>query len=78
VIDGEFTVADICERGRPSDAQICIEGVIEKWSDWDPAAAVAACESISPDLKPTCVAAANDGMYRLNKPTMSLYTASGE
>lgn len=73
VMDEAYTVGDICERGRHEDAQMCIEGLIEKWQDWNPAAALAACNSVSESLKPTCTAAANDGMYRLDKPTIGLY-----
>jgi hypothetical protein len=78
VMNGEFSVADVCEGGRPEDAQICIEGAIEKWSDWDRPAAAAACDPISDELKPICLAAANDGMYRLDKPTLELYLAFDE
>lgn len=63
----------VCGQGGEIDRALCIEGAIEKLSDHDPAAAERACGTLSGEDKPVCLAAAHDGMYRLDKPTMKYY-----
>ena len=63
----------ICEKGSEADRALCIEGAIEKLSDHDPALAERACRSIEGRDQEVCLAAAKDGMYRLDKPTMKYY-----
>jgi hypothetical protein len=54
---------------------MCIEGVTEKLSDYDERRAVAACAVLDGANAEVCRAAAQEKMYRLDKPTMELYTA---
>lgn len=63
----------ICEKGSEADRALCIEGAVEKLSDHDPGLAERACRSIEGKDQEVCLAAAHDGMYRLEKPTMKYY-----
>lgn len=63
----------VCEKGSDADRVLCIEGAIEKLSDYDPALAERACRSIGMKDQEICLAAAHGGMYRLTKSTMTYY-----
>lgn len=65
----------VCEKGSDADRALCIEGAIEKLSDYESALAERACRSIVGKDQEICLAAAHDGMYRLTKPTMTYYLA---
>lgn len=65
----------VCEKGSGADRAVCIEGAIEKLSDYESALAERACRSIVGKDQEICLAAAHDGMYRLTKPTMTYYLA---
>ena len=66
-------MAAVCGTGGREDRTACMEGVVEKLADYDPAAGRAACESLSGRLRKACRAAAEEKMYRLDKPSLHLY-----
>ncbi|NIP38098.1 MAG: hypothetical protein GWM89_03365 [Candidatus Dadabacteria bacterium] len=63
----------ISNQGDYEEKVMCVEGVIEKLSDMKETAVFEACDSLDGELGQVCEAAAIEKMYRLNKPTMSLY-----
>ncbi|MDE3226498.1 MAG: hypothetical protein KGN30_13930 [Nitrospirota bacterium] len=64
---------ELCETERSEDRAVCIEGAIEKLADFDEARAREACAELTGPLEAACRAAADEKMYRLNKPTLRLY-----
>ena len=74
VLKNPKLLADICKYGTSSDQAVCIEGAIEKLADYDRTKAIDACDNLSGESQKVCLAAAQGTMYRLNKPTMGLYT----
>ena len=64
----------ICEQGTADDQAVCIEGAIEKLADLDQPLAFEACTALREENADVCKAAAREKMYRLNKPTLPLYT----
>jgi hypothetical protein len=70
-------LAEVCRYGTLDDQIICIEGAIEKLSDYDKQAALSACGSLGKEKTSLCRAAAEEQMYRLHKATMGLYTGQG-
>lgn len=68
-------IKDVCLHGNVDDQTMCVEGVIEKLGEYDEAHALAACQELDGELASVCHAAAREKMYRLSKPTFSLYFA---
>jgi len=66
-------LAKACQFGTPEDQIMCIEGVVEKLSDYDESMARAACETLEGRNREICNAAADGKMYRHNKPNLPLY-----
>lgn len=67
-------LSELCAVGRPDDAVVCIEGVIEKLADFDERRAQEACAMLAGSIESVCRAAAEGKMYRLQKPSLHLYT----
>lgn len=66
-------IKKLCQYGNSEDQTMCIEGVIEKLSEFDEEIAMKACSSLNGENAKICVLAAKEKMYRLDKPTMYLY-----
>jgi hypothetical protein len=71
--DEPDVLSQVCVHGTIADQTMCVEGVIDKLVDYDPALARQACEGLSGAIQEICYDAARDGMYSLDKPTMSYY-----
>jgi hypothetical protein len=69
------SLAEVCGYGTGDDQAACIEGAIERNSNEQ--VALAACAGLSPQNATVCEAAARGKMYRLDKPTLRLYTRDG-
>ena len=65
----------MCRHGTAEDQALCIEGAIEKLVDANESKALLACSGLSGKNVDFCRTAARGKMYRLDKPTMSLYYA---
>jgi hypothetical protein len=73
-LDAEPDVLDqLCVHGTIADQTMCVEGVIDKITDVDADMARRACDGLTGEIKQICYDAARDGMYSLDKPTMSYY-----
>ena len=70
-------IKGVCRHGNGDDQAMCIEGAIEKLSDYSEPRALAVCEYLEGKNKDICTSAAREKMYRLTKPTISLYTGTG-
>jgi len=66
----------LCIHGDLADQIMCVEGVVEKMVDYDPAVALQACGGLSGEIRMICEDAAREGMYRLDKPTLKYYVSS--
>ncbi|MCI0410650.1 MAG: hypothetical protein L0191_19175 [Acidobacteria bacterium] len=75
ILKNPSVLPQACSHGGPADQAVCIEGAIEKLSDFDERRAMAACATLDGDNAEVCQAAAQEKMYRLTKPTMELYIA---
>lgn len=73
VFENPETLSDVCAYGDTDDQIVCIEGIVENMAIHDERKALAACESLSGYLKEICLAAAQGGYYRTDKPTLYLY-----
>lgn len=61
-------LAKVCSAGDTDDQKACIEGAVERWSDFDTPAPRVACQSLTGDeLKQWCEAAADRGGFKLDK-----------
>ena len=74
VFDDPAQLARACKQGSREDRVLCVEGVVEKLSDYDEDAARQACASLEGELAKVCATAAAEKMYRLDKPSLPLYT----
>lgn len=63
----------VCIHGDLADQIMCVEGVVEKMVDYDPAIARKACDGLSGEIQNICYDAASAGMYSLHKPTLKYY-----
>jgi hypothetical protein len=70
------TLAEGCGRGDGDDRTMCIEGVIEKLADYKEPLAARACASLDGIDGVVCRGALQGKMYRLDKPTLPLYTTA--
>lgn len=73
VADDPALFARVCLNGNPDDQIMCIEGAIEKLADYDEHRAAKICNTLDGANKSACLAAAQEKMYRLDKPSMHLY-----
>lgn len=71
--DEPDVLEQLCVHGNITDQTMCVEGVIDKMIDYDPAMARQACDGLSGEIQQICYDAARLGMYSLDKPTMSYY-----
>jgi hypothetical protein len=67
IYEGVFSIKDVCAFGDEQDNVVCVEGAIERLAKYERAAAYRACDDLQGALKDTCLAAAAEDMYRLNK-----------
>lgn len=67
-------LADVCRHGSQAEQTVCIEGAIEFLADYDQPQAIAACTTLEGENAAVCNRAAREKRYRLDKPTMKLYT----
>jgi len=74
VFDLPAKLAQVCSQGSPEDRILCVEGVVEKLADYDEGLARQSCTSLDGELAEVCRSAAEEKMYRLKKPSLSLYT----
>ena len=74
VADEPGSIAPGCSHGNADDQAVCIEGVIEKLADYQPALAAKACHALEGARLEVCRGALEGKMYRLDKPTLPLYT----
>lgn len=75
--DDPALLSEVCRYGTSDDQTVCIEGAIEKLSDFNKETALSACSALKGENASVCRAAAEEKMYRMNKPTMGLYTGRG-
>ena len=62
-------LAILCSHGDLDDQRACVEGAVERWSDFDTPAPRQACASLTnPELRAYCGAAADRGAFTLDKP----------
>ena len=69
-------IAEVCGFGNADDQRICIEGTLEKLSDFDELTAFKVCEHLEGENRAVCMAAAERKMYDLEKD-FSLYRDEG-
>ena len=67
-------INSICMSGSHDERVICIEGVIEKLADYNEDEAMNICYFTEGEYRGVCEAAAKEKMYRLDKPSINLYT----
>ena len=63
----------VCSKGNKDEQTVCIEGALEKLADFSEEQAVGVCNTLEGNMKDVCLAAAEEKMYRLDKPSMDLY-----
>ena len=74
VFDHPAKLAQVCGQGSRDDRLLCVEGVVEKLADYDEDVARRSCSSLGGELAKVCNTAAAEKMYRLDKPSLPLYT----
>lgn len=74
VADEPASLARDCSHGTEVDQAMCIEGVMEKLADYKETLAAKACRKLDGARRDVCLGALEGKMYRLDKPTMHLYT----
>jgi tetratricopeptide (TPR) repeat protein len=67
-------LAEVCQQSSPAEQAVCIEGAIEFLADYNQPKAIAACAALQGENAAVCDRAAREKRYRLDKPTMKLYT----
>ena len=67
-------LADVCLQGSVHEQAVCIEGAMEKLGDFNEEKALGLCRRLLGTSGEVCEAAVMEKMYRLDKPTMHLYT----
>jgi len=60
--------------GNHNERITCIEGVIEKLADYNEEEAMNICYFTEGEYRKVCESAAREKMYRLDKPSIGLYT----
>ena len=61
--------------GNHNERIMCIEGIIEKTADFNEEEAMNICKFIEEgEYREVCESAAREKMYRLDKPSIGLYT----
>lgn len=68
-------MAGLCPDSPAEDQTMCIEGVIESLAAFNPSQATTACSHLKDRAGDICKAAAQEGTYRLKKPSLPLYLA---
>jgi hypothetical protein len=66
-------IATACPEQPIEDQTMCIEGLIESFAAYEPEKAAASCTHLKGQAAEICQAAAREGTYRLNKPSLPLY-----
>ena len=67
-------IDSVCMTGNHEEKITCIEGVIEKLADYNEDEAMNVCYFTEGEYRKVCEAAAKEKMYRLDKPSIGLYT----
>jgi len=66
-------IATACPDQPAEDQTMCIEGLVESFAAFEPDKAAASCGHLQGHAAEICQAAAREGTYRLNKPSLPLY-----
>ncbi|HYU32066.1 MAG TPA: hypothetical protein VEW48_07875 [Thermoanaerobaculia bacterium] len=66
-------IANACPDQPVEDQTLCLEGLVESFAAFEPEKAAASCGSLTGHAAEICQAAAREGTYRLNKPSLPLY-----
>jgi hypothetical protein len=66
-------IATACPEQPAAEQTLCLEGLVESLAVYEPAKATAACGQLSGPAAGVCQAAAREGTYRLEKPSLPLY-----
>jgi len=66
-------IATACPDQPVEEQTMCLEGLIESLAVYQPDKALASCGSLQGKAAEICLAAAHEGTYRLNKPSLPLY-----
>ncbi len=67
-------INSVCMSGNHNERITCIEGVIEKLADYNEEEAMNICYFTEGEYRKVCESAARGKMYRLDKPSIGLYT----
>jgi hypothetical protein len=67
------SIATVCPDQPAEEQTLCVEGLIESLAVYQPDKAVASCGALQGKAAEICQAAAREGTYRLNKPSLPLY-----
>lgn len=67
-------INSVCMPGNHNEKITCIEGVIEKLADYNEEEAMNICYFTEGEYRKVCESAARGKMYRLDKPSIGLYT----
>ena len=66
-------IATACPDQPAEDQTLCLEGLVESFAAYESDKAAASCGYLKGQAAETCQAAAREGTYRLNKPSLPLY-----
>lgn len=66
-------IATACPDQPVEDQTLCLEGLVESFAAFEPQKAAASCSHLKGQAAEICQAAAREGTYRLNKPSLPLY-----
>jgi len=67
-------INSVCMSGNHNERITCIEGVIEKLADFNEDEAMNICYFTEGEYRKVCESATREKMYRLDKPSIGLYT----
>jgi len=62
-----------CPEQPAEEQTMCLEGLVESFAAFEPEKAVESCGHLQGQAAEICQAAAREGTYRLNKPSLPLY-----
>jgi len=66
-------ITSVCPEEPAADQTLCLEGLIESLTVYAPGKAKEGCGHLTGPAAETCLAAAREGTYRLDKPSLPLY-----
>jgi len=68
-------IATVCPSQPVEEQTMCLEGLVESFGNFQPDKAASSCSHLAGPAAEICRAAAREGTYRLDKPSMPLYLA---